>query len=71
MVPSAGIVGCPARAKCDFACSAQKWWAMDGAKQRYAEMLAANQETPLFLNLVWTDYTRMATEIAAARVARR
>jgi hypothetical protein len=53
------------------ASSAQKWWATDGAKQRYAEMLAANQEPPLFLNLVWTDYTRMATEIAAARVARR
>jgi hypothetical protein len=53
------------------ASSAQKWWAADGAKQRYAEMLAANQEPPLFLNLVWTDYTRMATEIAAARVAKR
>jgi hypothetical protein len=53
------------------ASSAQKWWAVDGAKERYAEMLAAKQEPPLFLNLVWTDYTRMATEIAAARVARR
>jgi hypothetical protein len=53
------------------ASSAQKWWAMDGAKQRYAEMLAAGQEPPLFLNLVWTDYTRMANEIAAARVAKR
>ena len=49
------------------ASSAQKWWAAEGAKQRYAEMLAANQEPPLFLNLVWTDYTRMANEIAAAR----
>jgi hypothetical protein len=53
------------------ASSAQKWWAMDGARERYTEMLAANQEPPLFLNLVWTDYTRMATEIAAARVAKR
>ena len=53
------------------ASSAQKWWAMDGAKQRHAEMLAAGQEPPLFLNLVWTDYTRMANEIAAARVAKR
>jgi hypothetical protein len=44
---------------------------MDGAKQRYAEMLAAKQEPPLFFNLVWTDYTRMANEIAAARVAKR
>ena len=53
------------------ASSAQKWWAMDGAKERYAEMLAAKQEPPLFFNLVWTDYTRMANEIAAARVAKR
>ena len=44
---------------------------MDNAKERYAEMLTAGQEPPLFLNLVWTDYTRMATEIAAARVAKR
>lgn len=53
------------------ASSAQKWWAMDGARVRCAEMLAAGQEPPLFLNLVWTDYTRMANEIAAARVAKR
>jgi hypothetical protein len=53
------------------ASSAQKWWAMEGARERYAEMLATNQEPPLFLNLVWTDYTRMAAEIAAARVAKR
>jgi len=53
------------------ASSAQKWWAAEDARQRYADMLAAKQEPPLFLNLVWSDYTRMATEIAAARVARR
>jgi hypothetical protein len=53
------------------ASTAQKWWAEEGAKARYAEMLAAGQEPPLFLNLVWTDYTRMANEIAAARVAKR
>ena len=39
-------------------------------RERYAEMLAAKQEPPLFINLVWTDYTRMANEIAAARVAK-
>lgn len=54
-----------------IASSAQKWWAADGAKQRYAEMLQAQQEPPLFLNLVWADYGRMATEIAAAHAARR
>src|ERR1700761_6741874 len=53
------------------ASSAQKWWTADGAKERYAELAAAGQEAPLFLNLVWADYTRMATEIAAARVAHR
>jgi hypothetical protein len=53
------------------ASSAQKFWAAEDAKQRYAEMLAAGQEPPLFLNLVWADYTRMATEIAAARIAKR
>jgi hypothetical protein len=53
------------------ASSAQKWWTADGAKERYTEMLAAKQEPPLLLNLVWTDYTRMAAEIAAARVAKR
>ena len=48
------------------ASTAQKWWASDGAKERYEEMLAAQQEPPLFLNLVWSDYGRMAAEIAAA-----
>lgn len=53
------------------ASSAQKWWMEEGAKQRCADMLQAGQEPPLFLNLVWSDYTRMAAEIAAARVAHR
>jgi hypothetical protein len=53
------------------ASSAQKWWAEEGARQRCADMLQAGQEPPLFLNLVLADYTRMATEIAAARVAHR
>ncbi|WOH51974.1 hypothetical protein [Bradyrhizobium sp. sBnM-33] len=47
--------------------SAQRWWEMDGAKQRYAQMLQAAQEPPLFLNLVWADYSRLAGEIAAVR----
>jgi hypothetical protein len=51
------------------ASTAQKWWAADGAKERYAEMLQAQQEPPLFLNLVWTDYGRMAEEIATAHAA--
>jgi hypothetical protein len=51
--------------------SAQKWWEMEGAKERYAQLLQAQQEPPLFLYLVWVDYTRLATEIAAARALRR
>ena len=53
-----------------IASSAQKWWATDDAKERYAEMLQAGEEPPLFLNLVWTDYSRMATEIATAHTSR-
>jgi len=51
------------------ASSAQKWWTAEGANERCAEMLQAKQEPPLFLNLLWADYTRMANEIAAARGA--
>jgi|SRR5947199_5057363 len=53
------------------ASTAQKWWAADGARERYAEILQAGEEPPLFLNLVWADYGRMAAEIAAAHAARR
>jgi hypothetical protein len=53
-----------------IASSAQKWWAADDAKQRYAEMLQAGEAPPLFLNLVWSEYGRMATEVAARHAAR-
>ena len=49
------------------AMSAQQWWEMKGASERYAQLLQAQQEPPLFLNLVWADYGRLAGEIAAAR----
>jgi hypothetical protein len=49
------------------AMSAQKWWEMKGATERYAQLLQAQQEPPLFLYLVWADYGRLADEIAAAR----
>ena len=51
--------------------SAQKWWEMKGASERYAQLLQAQQEPPLFLYLVWADYGRLANEIAAARALRR
>jgi hypothetical protein len=53
-----------------IASSAQKWWANDGAQARYAEMLQAQQEPPLFLNLIWANYGRMAAEIATAHARR-
>ena len=53
------------------AMSAQQWWEMKGASERYAQLLQAQQEPPLFLYLVWADYGRLANEIAAARVSRR
>jgi hypothetical protein len=54
-----------------IAMAAEKWWTMEGAKDRYAQLLQTQQEPPLFLYLVWADYGRLANEIAAARVARR
>ncbi len=52
-----------------IATTAQKWWATDGASERCAQMLEAKEEPPLFLYLVWADYSRLAREIAAARTA--
>ena len=51
------------------ASSAQKWWATEGATERCAEMLQAKQEPPLFLNLIWADYARLAAGIATACAA--
>ena len=38
-------------------------------KAACAEMLKAKQEPPLFLYLIWADYTRLAKGIVAARAA--
>jgi hypothetical protein len=45
---------------------AQQWWATEGAGQRCRQMIEAGEKPPLMLYLVWTDYTRLAKEIAAA-----
>jgi hypothetical protein len=45
---------------------AQQWWETEGAAQRCQEMLAERQKPPLMLYLVWSDYTRLAKEIAIA-----
>jgi hypothetical protein len=47
---------------------AQKWWDTEGADPRCAQMLAERQKPPLMLYLIWSDYTRLAKEIASAAV---
>jgi hypothetical protein len=49
---------------------AQQWWAMEGADARCRDMLATGEKPPLMLYLIWTDYTRLAREIAAAALGR-
>src|SRR5258705_7698906 len=44
----------------------QKWWDTEGAGPRCAQMLAERERPPLMLYLVWSDYTRLAKEIASA-----
>ena len=46
--------------------AAQQWWDLEGARQRCARMLAGRERPPLMLYLVWSDYTRLAREIACA-----
>ena len=45
---------------------AQQWWAMEGAGERCSQMLAQRENPPLMLCLIWTEYTRLAKEVAAA-----
>jgi hypothetical protein len=45
---------------------ARQWWAMDGAGERCSQMLAEGEKPPLMLYLLWTEYTRLAKEVAAA-----
>jgi hypothetical protein len=48
----------------------QQWWAMEGAGPRCRQMLADGEKPPLMLFLIWTDYTRLAKEVAAAALNR-
>ena len=48
----------------------QQWWAMEGAGPRCRQMLANGEKPPLMLYLIWTDYTRLAKEVAAAALNR-
>jgi hypothetical protein len=47
---------------------AQQWWDMEGAGPRYQQMLAERQRPPLMLYLMWSEYTRLAKEIACAAI---
>ncbi len=49
---------------------AQQWWATEGAGPRCRQMIEAGEKPPLMLYLVWTDYTRLAREVAAAGLSR-
>jgi hypothetical protein len=45
---------------------ARQWWATEGADERCSQMLLARENPPLMLYLVWTEYTRLAKEVASA-----
>jgi hypothetical protein len=49
---------------------AQQWWTTEGADSRCRQMIEAGEKPPLMLYLVWTDYTRLAKEVAAAGLSR-
>jgi hypothetical protein len=45
---------------------AQQWWLTEGAAERCAQMLARSEQPPLMLYIIWSEYTRLAKQIAAA-----
>ena len=47
---------------------AHRWWLTDGAAERCGELLASGKEPPLMLYLIWSDYTRLSKQIAAAAI---
>ena len=47
---------------------AQKWWLTEGALERCGQMLANGEQPPLMLHLAWSEYTRLAKQIAAAAI---
>lgn len=47
---------------------AQRWWLTEGAIERCGEMIATGERAPLMLNLIWSEYTRLAKQIAAAAI---
>jgi hypothetical protein len=47
---------------------AQRWWLTEGAIERCDQLLASGGQPPLMLYLIWSEYTRLAKQIAAAAV---
>jgi hypothetical protein len=47
---------------------AQRWWLTEGAAERCIQLLASGETPPLMLYLVWSEYTRLARQIASATV---
>jgi hypothetical protein len=47
---------------------AHRWWLTDGAAERCGELLASGKEPPLMLYLIWSNYTRLSKQIAAAAI---
>ena len=47
---------------------AQQWWLAEGAAERCAQLLADGDEPPLMFYLIWSDYTRLAKQIAEAAI---
>lgn len=47
---------------------AQQWWLTEGATERCARLLANKERPPLMLYLVWSEYTRLGKQIAAAAI---
>jgi hypothetical protein len=47
---------------------AHRWWLTDGAAERCGELLASRKEPPLMLYLIWSNYTRLSKQIAAAAI---
>jgi hypothetical protein len=47
---------------------AQQWWLTEGAAERCVQLIANRQQPPLMLYLVWSEYTRLAKQVAGAAV---
>lgn len=46
----------------------QRWWLTEGAVERCGRLLANGEQPPLMLYLIWSEYTRLAKQIAGAAI---